>query len=125
MSQSKGMSFVESWVNVAIGFGINFTANMLVLPLFGFHVTAAQSFGIGIIFTFISVGRSYLIRRWFNGLTKGKQDDPRGHSKGRGKEGTTYDGVYTRRSTKRPTPISRNGVVLHADPKRVGRAWYS
>ena len=75
MSQSKGMSFVESWVNVAIGFGINFTANMLVLPLFGFHVTAAQSFGIGIIFTFISVGRSYLIRRWFNGLIKGKQDD--------------------------------------------------
>lgn len=125
MSQSKGMSFVESWVNVAIGFGINFTANMLVLPLFGFHVTAAQSFGIGIIFTFISVGRSYLIRRWFNGLIKGKQDDPRRHSKGRDKEVVTQDGIYPSRPTRRPPPRAREGLVLYAPSKRDGGSRYT
>ena len=39
---------------------------MLVLPLYGFHVTGAQAFGMGLVFTVISVARSYAIRRWFN-----------------------------------------------------------
>jgi hypothetical protein len=66
--QSRLHSFIEAWANVAIGFGINFVANLLVLPLFGFHVGAAQAFGIGLIFTAISIARSYIIRRWFNVL---------------------------------------------------------
>lgn len=66
--QTKLQSFIEAWANVAIGFAINMAANMAVLPLFGFHVSAGQAFGMGIIFTAISVARSYFIRRWFNGL---------------------------------------------------------
>lgn len=66
--QTKLGSFVEAWANIAVGFGINFTANMLVLPIFGFQVTASDAFGIGIIFTAISLARSYVLRRWFNGL---------------------------------------------------------
>lgn len=68
MAQTKLGSFAEAWANIAVGFGINFTANMLVLPLFGFNVTAGDAFGIGIIFTGISLARSYVLRRWFNGL---------------------------------------------------------
>lgn len=69
MGQSKIGSFVESWLNVAIGFSINFTANMIFLPMFGFTtLTASKAFGIGLVFTVISVARSYIIRRWFNGL---------------------------------------------------------
>lgn len=65
--QSKMQSFVEAWVNVAIGFGINFTANMLILPAFGFtSLTLGTNFVIGMIYTVISVIRSYVIRRWFN-----------------------------------------------------------
>lgn len=68
MTQSRISSFVEAWINVVIGFGINWIANMAVLPIFGYHVTAGQAFGIGLIFTAISIVRSYFIRRWFNRL---------------------------------------------------------
>lgn len=67
VSQTKLGSFVEAWVNVLIGFTINFVANMLILPLFGFtSLTLATNFLIGLIYTVISVARSYVIRRWFN-----------------------------------------------------------
>lgn len=65
LRQSRVESFVEAWINVAIGFGINFVANMLILPAFGFTtLTLGQNFIIGMIYTVISVGRSYVIRRW-------------------------------------------------------------
>jgi hypothetical protein len=64
-------SFVEAWANIAVGFAINWTANMLVLPRFGFNVTAGQALGIGVVFTVISLVRSYVLRRWFNGLRFG------------------------------------------------------
>ena len=67
VTQSRWSSFIEAWVNVAIGFGINFAANLLVLPLFGFDIHVGQALGIGLVFTVISVARGYAIRRWFNG----------------------------------------------------------
>lgn len=66
MNQTRLGSLIEAIVNVAIGFGINFVANLYVLPLFGFNVTMADAFGIGLVFTAISIARSYVIRRWFN-----------------------------------------------------------
>ena len=74
--QTKLGSFVESWANIAVGFGINWYANMKVLPMFGFHVTGSQAFGIGVIFTAISLVRSYVLRRWFNGLKFGNKPSP-------------------------------------------------
>jgi hypothetical protein len=68
MSQSRTHSFIESIANVAIGFGINVIANILVLPLFGYDVSVSDAAGIGLIFTFISIARSYLLRRMFNAL---------------------------------------------------------
>lgn len=66
MNQPRLGSLIEAIANVVIGFAINWTANMLVLPLFGFQVSTGQALGIGLVFTFISVARSYVIRRWFN-----------------------------------------------------------
>jgi hypothetical protein len=66
MNQTRLGSFIESWANVVIGFAINWCANMAILPIFGFRVTGAQAFGIGVIFTVISVVRSYALRRAFN-----------------------------------------------------------
>ena len=71
MSQTKLGSFIESWANIAIGFTINYFANLAILPMFGLMVTASDAFGIGVIFTVISLVRSYVIRRWFNGLNFG------------------------------------------------------
>lgn len=68
MAQTRIGSFVEAWANIAVGFGINFTANLIVLPWFGFNVTATDAFGIGVVFTAISLARSFLLRRAFNGI---------------------------------------------------------
>lgn len=74
MSQTKIGSFAEAWSNIAIGFSINFTANLLILPLFGFHtLTLEKNFAIGILYTAISLVRSYCLRRWFNGLRWGNK----------------------------------------------------
>lgn len=64
--QSVRESIMEAWTNVAIGFGINYVANLLVLPLAGLAVTPGGAFWIGCIFTGISVCRSFVIRRWYN-----------------------------------------------------------
>lgn len=66
MTQSRLGSFVESMVNILIGFIINLIANFLILPLIGFHITLSQNLYIGFLYTIISVIRSYAIRRWFN-----------------------------------------------------------
>lgn len=67
MLQTRLGSMIEAFINVAIGFAINFVANLLILPLIGFHITAGQNLFIGVLYTIISVCRSYAIRRWFNG----------------------------------------------------------
>lgn len=73
MSQTKFGSFVEAWVNIFVGFSINFVANLVILPFFGFPVTATTAFMIGIVFTAISLTRSYVLRRWFNSLKFGNR----------------------------------------------------
>lgn len=64
--QKKSHSFLESIFNVIVGFGINMGANLIVLPWFGFKVSVGTAFNIGVIFTVISIVRSYVLRRIFN-----------------------------------------------------------
>lgn len=71
--QTRMGSFIEAWANIAVGFAINYFANMAILPLFGFAVTWGQAFWIGVIFTVISLVRQYVLRRWFNGLKFGNK----------------------------------------------------
>jgi hypothetical protein len=73
MSQTRLGSIVEAWTNIAVGFSINWCANMLVLPLFGFHLTGGTAFQIGLVFTGISLARQYILRRYFNGLRFGNR----------------------------------------------------
>jgi len=68
--QTRIDSFMEALTNVAIGFAINFVANWLILPAyFDIEPDLASFAGLGIIYTFISIARSYIIRRAFNGQT--------------------------------------------------------
>ena len=64
------MSATEAVVNIAIGYAVSVTANLLVLPLFGYDVTIGDSLAIGLAFTVISLIRSYIVRRLFNKLDK-------------------------------------------------------
>ena len=66
MEQTKLGSFYESLINIIIGWTINFTANMTIFPLFGWEISMEQNVLLGTIYTFISLVRSYVIRRWFN-----------------------------------------------------------
>jgi hypothetical protein len=68
--QSRLMSAVEASFNVLIGYLVSVLANILILPLFGYDVTVADSFAIGLAFTAVSLVRSYALRRWFNWLGK-------------------------------------------------------
>lgn len=73
MSQTRIGSIVEAWANIAVGFSINYVANLLIFPLFGMHISLIDNFYMGCIYTGISLVRSYVIRRWFNGLKFGNR----------------------------------------------------
>lgn len=65
--QTRWGSFVEACMNVFIGFWINFAANFLIFPLFGWELSFSDNLKVGAIYTVISIARGYAIRRWFNG----------------------------------------------------------
>ncbi|WP_055456512.1 DUF7220 family protein [Pannonibacter indicus] len=65
MKQSRTMSLVESLANVAVGYGIAVLTQILIFPIFGLHTTLAQNLMMGGIFTVVSIGRSYALRRLF------------------------------------------------------------
>ena len=64
--QSKKQSFIESLTSTTIGIIIGIVLNLTILPIFGYPVSVSDSLWISIIFTSVSVIRSYIIRRWFN-----------------------------------------------------------
>lgn len=57
-------ALIEAWINILIGFGLNFLANFALLPLVGGHLTLASNFWLGVVYTLISLLRSYGVRRW-------------------------------------------------------------
>lgn len=67
MAQSVKRSWQEAWVNIGIGFFINYIANLLVLKaVMGYNVTLLDNVYIGLLFTVISLLRQFVIRRWFS-----------------------------------------------------------
>ena len=70
MTQTRIGSLFESFTNVVVGFSISMISNLIVLPWFGFNVKMSDALWIGVIFTIISIVRSYCIRRVFNRIKK-------------------------------------------------------
>ena len=68
MKQSRLMSMVESLANVLVGYGVAVVTQILVFPLFGLAVTVTENLLIGLIFTAVSIVRSYALRRSFEAL---------------------------------------------------------
>ena len=68
MKQSRLMSFVEALANVAVGYGVAVATQILIFPVFGLHTTLAENLSMGGIFTGVSIIRSFLLRRAFEGL---------------------------------------------------------
>ena len=59
------MSVVEAVTNVAVGYGLAVTMQMLVFPLLGLVVSLAGNLVIGGIFTAVSIARAFALRRLF------------------------------------------------------------
>jgi hypothetical protein len=68
--QTKLQSLFEALANVALGYGVALSTQLLVFPLFGIHIPLSSNVAIGIIFTLVSLARSYALRRLFNWLHK-------------------------------------------------------
>jgi hypothetical protein len=66
MTQSRKGSLLEAVINVAIGAGIALVSQLIIFPSYGVNVSLSTNIKITIWFTFISVARSYLLRRAFN-----------------------------------------------------------
>lgn len=66
--QSRRASFAEACINVAVGYGVALASQLVILPMYGVHLSLADNAAIGLWFTLVSIGRSYVLRRWFNGL---------------------------------------------------------
>lgn len=68
MKQSRLMSLAESLANVLVGYGVAVLTQVVVFPLFGLTVTVTENLLIGLIFTAVSIVRSYALRRGFEAL---------------------------------------------------------
>lgn len=66
VGQTRRGSLLESLVNILVGYSINFTANLLIFPLFGWNISTRENLTLVVIYTGISLVRSYGLRRLFN-----------------------------------------------------------
>ena len=68
MKQTRLMSFVESVANVIVGYGVAVATQILIFPIFGLHTTLVQNLQMGLIFTGVSIVRSFILRRLFEAI---------------------------------------------------------
>ena len=70
--QTKLESLTEAVINTFIGFVIAFISQLIIFPIVGVDVTLGQNFILTILFTLVSIIRTYIIRRYFNKKSKSK-----------------------------------------------------
>jgi hypothetical protein len=66
MKQSKKESLIEVVTSTLIGMLVSIITQMIVFPIYGMEVNLFQNFQITVIFTVVSIIRSYFVRRVFN-----------------------------------------------------------
>ncbi len=66
--QSRWMSLIEAVTNIVVGYGLAVLTQIAVFPLLGLQVALRETFLLGLIFTLVSLIRSYTLRRMFNTL---------------------------------------------------------
>lgn len=68
--QTKTQSLYESLTNVIVGYFISLLSLVIILPLLGIESSTSKNLLISFYFTFLSILRSYVLRRYFNGGTR-------------------------------------------------------
>jgi len=74
MSQSRRMSFIEAKTNAVTGLVVSFLFTLYGLPLFGLEPSVSASAGVTACYFFLSMGRSYVLRRVFDQLSLDEGD---------------------------------------------------
>jgi hypothetical protein len=68
VKQSRAMSFVESIINIAVGFGLSILCQALVLPALGVPMPWGVNFAFAGVMTVVSIARQFCLRRLFEAL---------------------------------------------------------
>lgn len=68
--QTRMMSFIEAMTNIVVGYAVAVITQLLVFPLFGLAASLGDNLMIGLIFTIVSLVRSYMLRRLFNARSR-------------------------------------------------------
>ena len=69
----KWNNLLESVIDVGSGFILAIVIQLTIFPLFGLHPTILDSLGIALIFTVVSMTRSWLWRCYFRRKQKEKK----------------------------------------------------
>ncbi|NCU32588.1 MAG: hypothetical protein EOM23_06585 [Candidatus Moranbacteria bacterium] len=64
--QTKRKSLIESVSNTVTGFVVSLCIQLIIYPMMDIPVRFDQNLVITTVFTIASIGRGYLIRRFFN-----------------------------------------------------------
>ena len=65
MTQSRRLSLIEAFTNVAVGYVLAVVTQILVFPWFGIHPSFGENLALGRAFTATSLIRGYALRRLF------------------------------------------------------------
>ena len=65
MRQSRLMSPVESVANVSVGLLVATATQLVVFPILGLQASLGQNLKLALVFTGVSIVRSYVLRRVF------------------------------------------------------------
>ena len=62
------MSLTEALTNVGRGYAVAILVQIVLFPMFGMNFSIRQNLAIGLVFTAVSIVRSFALRRLFEGL---------------------------------------------------------
>ena len=63
--QSKNKSLIESITNTTVGLITAFCIQMIIYPALNIKVTISENIIITAVFYLVSIGRNYIVRRFF------------------------------------------------------------
>jgi hypothetical protein len=66
MRQSRAMSLAEATTILVAGFVLALVTQILLFRFMGLEVTLIENIGITVLFSVLSIARSYVVRRVFN-----------------------------------------------------------
>jgi hypothetical protein len=66
--QSRMMPLVEATANVLVGLIVDVATQIVVFPIFGLQASLGQNVLLALVFTGVSIVRSYALRRMFEAI---------------------------------------------------------